>query len=469
MSTVSGHSEMCSAQLFDRRRNRCLAFLFDCLVAKHSGSFSHSVGEAGRQAAHRLFGATRVTPKAMLSGHVAACVKRVLDECPDDEYVVLPQDTSEANLTTLRKTKDLGPIGRGTGSGKGLEMHSALAVREDGMPLGVVYLDIWARKPVPKGRTAKEKAKAKAAKPTSEKESNKWLECLKQVQALFPPEVKLLFLQDRESDEFDFFTAPRRPGTELIVRAAQARCVETRSEGPEAEATISTLFKAVRATKVLGTTTVTVSANNDSKERTAVLEIRSCPAVLRVPTHSKADTDRTPQSVWLVSASEADPPAGAKRVDWTLISTIPAPTFKDACRIVGFYSRRWIIERLHYVLKSGLNAEGLRFDDAASLSNALALYYMVAWRLLSITYLARIQPDQPASSSFGPEEIELLSFESGKPVKTISAAILAVAKMGGYVYYRSAAPPGVKTVWLGLRQLQQMLRGYRWRDPAGQM
>jgi len=393
----------------------------------------------------------------------------VLERRYSDEFVIIAQDTSEANLSTLRKTKGLGPIGRGTGSGKGLEMHSALAVQENGMPLGVVHLDIWARKPVPKGRTAKEKAKAKAARPTSEKESNKWLECLKQVQDLFPPEVKLLFVQDRESDGFDFLAALRRPGTEFIVRAAQARCVETRGEGPEAEATISTLFQAVRATKVLGITTVTVSANNDSIERTAVLEIRSCLAVLRVPTHSKADTDRKQQSVWLVSAREADPPAGAKRVDWTLISTIPAPTFEDACRIVGFYSRRWIIERLHYVLKSGLNAEGLRFDDAASLSNALALYYIVAWRLLSITYLARIEPEQPASDSFSPDEIELLSKESGRPVDTISSAIRAVAQMGGYVYYRNAAPPGVKTVWLGLRQLQQMLRGFHWGRPPEKM
>jgi hypothetical protein len=461
MPSVSGFTEMSSAEFFDQRRNRCAAFLFDSLLVNHTVSFSAAVGDAGRQAAHRLFGAKNMKPAAMLSGHVSACNERVLNLRQKDDYTLVAQDTTETNFTTLRKTTGLGPIGRGTGSGKGLESHGALAMLENGMPLGVVYLDIWARKPVVTGRTGKEKAKAKIKKPTSEKESQKWLDCVKHVQTLFPLEVKLLFIQDREADIFDLFLEPRRPGTDLLVRAAQSRLVQTETDAPDGDTVISTLFKTVRATEVRGTTTVTVSATPTRKERTAVLEIRSCPVLLCAPVSHRVNPDCTPQPVWLVSARAADPPAGAVRVDWTLISTISAPTFKDACRIVTYYSRRWLIERLHYVLKSGLNAEGLRFDDADSLSNALALYYIVGWQLLHVTYLARIDPEQHAAISFEKNEIELLSQTVGKPINTISSAILAIAKLGGYVYYRNAAPPGVKTIWLGLRKLEQMLLGYR--------
>jgi hypothetical protein len=460
MSSVSGFTEMSSAALFDRRRNRCAEGLFDSLCVHHTGSFSAAVGDAGRQAAHRLFEVKGLKPAAMLSGHVAACNERVLNLRHKDDYILVAQDTTEANYTSLRKTTGLGPIGRGTGSAKGLESHSALAMLENGMPVGVVHLDIWARKPVPVGRTAKEKAKAQIKKPTSEKESKKWLECVRRVQTLFPPEVKLLFIQDREADIFDLFLEPRRPGTDLLVRAAQSRRVQAETDDPDAAIIISTLFKTVRATRVLGTTTVTVSATPTRKERTAVLEIRSCPVLLCAPVSHRVNPDRTPQPVWLVSAREADPPAGAVQVDWTLISTIPAPTFEDACRIVTYYSRRWLIERLHYVLKSGLNAEGLRFDDADSLANALALYYIVAWQLLRITYLARMDPEQPAAISFEQTEIEILSQAQGKQIETISSAVIAVAKLGGYTYYRNAAPPGVKTIWLGLRKLEQMLAGY---------
>jgi len=73
---------------------------------------------------------------------------------------------------------------------------------------------------------------------------------------------------------------------------------------------------------------------------------------------------------------EAAPPEGMTAVDWTLISTIPAPDFAGAWRLVACYTLCWLIERLHFVLKSGLDAEKLRLDDAHSLQNALALYYL---------------------------------------------------------------------------------------------
>lgn len=108
-----------------------------------------------------------------------------------------------------------------------------------------------------------------------------------------------------------------------------------------------------------------------------------------------------------------------------------------------------------------MNAEGLRFDDADSLANALALYYIVAWRLLHLTYLARIDPVQPARNSLAQIEIDILCQVEGKPVATIAQAVVAIAKLGGYTYYRNAAAPGVKLLWLGLRKLEGMVAGYR--------
>ena len=114
----------------------------------------------------------------------------------------------------------------------------------------VVHLDMGA-KTRSCGAHRKREGQAKIKKPTSEKESQKWLDCVKHVGfTLFPSDVKLLFIQDREADIFDLFLEPRRPGTDLLVRAAQARRVQTETDDPDGGAVISTLFKSVRSTEV---------------------------------------------------------------------------------------------------------------------------------------------------------------------------------------------------------------------------
>jgi len=79
-----------------------------------------------------------------------------------------------------------------------------------------------------------------------------------------------------------------------------------------------------------------------------------------------------------------------------------------------------MIERLHYTLKSGLRAERLQIDDAESLSHALALYYVVACRLLQLTYLARHAPERPAAEVLHPAELAVLAAAEGKPIHTVA-------------------------------------------------
>jgi hypothetical protein len=57
-----------------------------------------------------------------------------------------------------------------------------------------------------------------------------------------------------------------------------------------------------------------------------------------------------------------------------------------------------LIERYHYVLKSGCRLEQLQLESADRIHPALATYTIVAWRLLWITYLARYHPDLPADT-----------------------------------------------------------------------
>ena len=49
------------------------------------------------------------------------------------------------------------------------------------------------------------------------------------------------------------------------------------------------------------------------------------------------------------------------------------------------YSYRWLIERYHYVLKSGCRLEQLQLEKADMIERALYTYTIVAWRLLWMT------------------------------------------------------------------------------------
>lgn len=55
---------------------------------------------------------------------------------------------------------------------------------------------------------------------------------------------------------------------------------------------------------------------------------------------------------------------------------------EQAVEKIKWYRQRWKIERYHLVLKSGCKVENLQFETLEALYNALALYSIIAWKLL---------------------------------------------------------------------------------------
>lgn len=87
-----------------------------------------------------------------------------------------------------------------------------------------------------------------------------------------------------------------------------------------------------------------------------------------------------------------------------LLTTIQVLTFDQACDIIRYYTLRWLVERFHFVLKSGCALEDRQLRTADRLQRFLALANVVAWRLLGLTYLGRGRPDLPCTVAF--EEYE---------------------------------------------------------------
>jgi hypothetical protein len=299
----------------------------------------------------------------------------------------------------------------------------------------------WARDPATFGTAAR----------------RRWRPGLQRVAAALPAGPRVVLVQDREADVFAFLAAPRPAHIELIVRVCQPRRVEVEAGdkgGPR------TVFEAARQAPVVGQLRVQVPRKPGQPEREAVLALAASVVVVKAPRRRAADVPGNSQILWVVRATEVEPPAACPPIEWILLTTLAVNNYEAACQCVQYYTLRWRVERFHYTLKQGCTVERLQFDDAHTLKNALALYSIVAWRLLWLTYTARQQPQAPATEVLAPLEVRVLAEATQAPLTTAREAIRALAQLGGFPMNPSAKEPGVKVLWRGLRRLEAMVEGW---------
>jgi len=179
----------------------------------------------------------------------------------------------------------------------------------------------------------------------------------------------------------------------------------------------------------------------------------------------RAHKEKKPLSLWAVHLVEEAPPAGAKAVEWFLLSTMEVTTAEQAKTLLDFYCFRWRIEDWHRVLKSGCGIEELRNETAERLKRAIAIYMVIAWRIMLMTLLGREVPDLPAEVLFTDLELEVLhayarTRRDVKPPTCLGHAVLLVARLGGHQARKSDPPPGHEVLWTGYSGLQLMCTGY---------
>lgn len=239
----------------------------------------------------------------------------------------------------------------------------------------------------------------------------------------------------------------------MLVRATQPRRIAV-TDAVQSH----TLLKAVAEASVIATQTVKLPARPGQKARQAHLTVRVLAVSLLAPHNATAP----PVSLFVVRASEETPPQGVKEpIEWVLLTTLPVSDAQTALAVVGYYALRWRVERFHYVLKSGCRLERLQMETFATLHKAVSLYSIVAWHLLDLMYLSREVPNAPTWEALSDTERTVLERATGKPLHTVGEVVAAVARLAGFVSVPSAPDPGIKSLWLGLRKLQDLVTGFR--------
>jgi hypothetical protein len=419
----------------------------EALAARPEASVPQACGSwAATKAAYRLWDLDPVTPEDLRTAGVPAVLGRLADQ----ERVLVVQDTTEIAVRSPAQAT-LGPL-RVAGQ-RGVLVHSALAVRMDGVPLGVVHQRVWARDPTETGEAA-----TRRQRPITDKESGRWLDTVAATQAALPPTVGSITVADREADIYELFAAPRRANDDLVIRAAQERRV---AEGTHY------LWATVAQAPVAGALTVALGRRDDQPPRTAVLHVRFAHVTVVPPRNHPDRAALAPLGLWAIVAEELTPPPGVEAVRWRLLTTLAVPDFAAAIAVVGLYTLRWLIERYHFVLKSGCRVEELHLETLERLERALATFAIVAWHLLWLTYLARRQPGMPCDAILATHEWQALyctHFQTPLPAATpptLHDAVRWLAQLGGFLGRRHDGDPGVVTIWRGLRRLEDIAATWR--------
>jgi hypothetical protein len=193
--------------------------------------------------------------------------------------------------------------------------------------------------------------------------------------------------------------------------------------------------------------------------RKAKLSVRFCPVNLRIPYRFD---NRDPLLVYAVYATEVDCPEDETPVEWMLLTTEVVADIQTASTILRWYTYRWRVEEYHKIFKSGCQVEKYRLA-AEGMKTLIGFLSVIAVELLQLTYLHRTQPLAPAIEILNPLELKILKAKSPKlpKVLTVSWAVEAVARLGGYLEHRSKTPIGIQVLWRGWLKLHDLCEGWQ--------
>lgn len=373
--------------------------------------------------------------------------------------VVAIQDTSELVLGGRRaRAAGYGPVGKGSSLG-GLLLHPVLAVEVGSEALlGLVSMQVWNRSGGGKRSTRRERE-------TAAKESQRWIDGMRQAGEVLAQAASITGLSDREGDMYELF-AQRPANVQLIVRACQNRRIE---QATPQDAKL--LFSLIDSQPEQGRVKVEVPAAPGRQARTAEFAVRFAPALLRRPLHGADPTLPETVAVTLVEVRETALPAdGNKPIHWRLLTTHAAATLAQAQRVVELYRLRWIIEEFFSALKTaGFDIEAADISEPRAMINLVAAATVAAVTIKQLVQARDGTTDQRLTDAFDPDDQPILEAVSAKlegkterqrnphPKGSLAFAAWVIARLGGWTGYYGK--PGPKVMRIGLAEFRAIKYG----------
>lgn len=434
------------------RSDRCVRMLRR-MAERPAGRVTEVFEEPSEREAAYRFVEGAVRPVAMVDAFSAATLR---SESPR-EFMYAVVDGTSLSLTDQAKKKGFGSVGKRSLPTRGLKVIDAIGVDADGTPQGLLDLHVWARG-----------AKAAASKWTRRRrgctETQHWVEVIDRVaQRARSARVKPWFVIDREGDASVILRAVARAGGFFTVRVSQRkrRCLDGLVLG-------ASVIQALGRRPVCGSHIVHVPKGKSRPPRTAALDVRFARITLKLHERRVRRADLETFVVW---ARERRTPRGQEPLDWMLFTNHPVASFAAAKKIISSYCHRWRIEDFHRAWKRGhCHVEDSQLRQSDHVVRWATMLAAVAARVERLKFLARTQPDEPATAALSPIEIDALREAKrtrfskrtetiSDDMPTVATAIRWIAQFGGFVD-RPGVHPGSVTLGRGLERLLVYAQGF---------
>ena len=266
------------------------------------------------------------------------------------------------------------------------------------LPLGILRAQCWAPESQPEHETRR-----LCDIPIEEKQTYAWIVGMRDCEeiAAQTPGTCILQVMDRGADIFELFDDWRNGSrrTNLLVRANHARRTTTDlnlfdaacAAEPQLRLELQIERQSARPKKSKQ------KAGSGRASRIAEMILRYQRVELRPPKYLR---DKQPIPLWVVHMVEETPAESIEPIEWFLLTTTEVTTAEQALHLVKCYCLRWRIEDWHRVIKSGCRIEDLRNETAQRLKRAVAIYLVIAWRIMFITLLGREERQLPPELLF---------------------------------------------------------------------
>ncbi len=380
------------------------------------------------------------TPESILAPHRQQTIERMRTQpvvlCVQGDTLISFSTQSKSRTATGKK-----PTSAET---SGVRMHAAIALNENGLPLGILRCAYG--KKTPKTRN--------------------WLYGLRNIDKAasdLADETQVFSVMDRDADAFEILSSQQTlKRTHVLVRTRQDR--ELGRDG-------ETLFKTMSSAAPAGVIRMEADALRHWRKSSRTTHKGAVPQNMQMQVRFRNVTlpptknhTQSPVQVWGIHLRELYPPENTVPLEYYLLTTKEVTSLEEAEQMFGYYNLRRHLDGTFQILKTGCKVEKLQMQDVQYLHPELTLYMVTAWIIMLMKFLRHMAEELPAKMLFTESELQMIRVYANSynlpESNHLASAILLVAMMGGYMNRNHDPPPGPAILWRGYANLRTRAAAY---------